>query len=190
MEQIRRRSFLQSAAATASATSLLGRAVDPVTSSKPSLVLAGTDRLSKSRTVGVSATTYKVLTAETAGAMFVMEQANAKKGGPNRHLHFAQDELFNVLEGEYIVEVGSERYHLRAGDCVLGPRQVPHSWAFVGESTGRLLLSYCPAGKMEEFFNHRDQIGIAKGAYTTANNADTLRTYGMEYIGPPLKIDG
>jgi len=31
--------------------------------------------------VGVSSTTYKVLTAETSGTMFVMEQANAKKGG-------------------------------------------------------------------------------------------------------------
>jgi len=169
---------------------LLALALDPVTALKPALVSAGTDRQGKSRTVGVSTTAYKVLTAETAGAMFVMEQANAKKGGPNRHLHFTQDELFYVLEGEYIVEIGSETFHLKTGDCVLGRRQVPHAWAFVGESTGRLLLSYSPAGKMEDFFNHREQLGIAKGAYSSAKDADTLRTYGMEYIGPPLKIDG
>lgn len=190
MSQTRRRSFLQFAAASISGGGLLAQTVDPSTASKPVLVSAGTDRQGKSRSVGVSTTTYKVLTAETAGAMFVMEQANAKKGGPNRHLHFTQDELFYVLEGEYIVEIGSERFHLKAGDCVLGPRQVPHAWAFVGDSTGRLLLSYSPAGKMEEFFNHREQLGIAKGTYSSAKDADTLRTYGMEYIGPPLKIDG
>lgn len=98
--------------------------------------------------------------------------------------------MFYVLEGDYIVEIGSERFHLRAGDCVLGPRQVPHAWAFVGQSTGRLLLTYSPAGKMEEFFNNCDQLGIAKGAYTSAKDADTLRPYGMKYLGPPLKIDG
>ncbi len=190
MNGTRRQSFLHIAAATVSGGRLLAQNSDPATASKPALVSAGTDRQGKSRSVGVSTTTYKVLTAETAGAMFVMEQANAKKGGPNRHLHFTQDELFYVLTGEYIVETGSERFHLKAGDCVLGPRQVPHAWAFVGDSTGRLLLTYSPAGKMEEFFDNREQLGIAKGSYTSAKNADTLRTYGMEYIGPPLKIDG
>ena len=190
MNGTRRRSFLNIAALSMSGGRLLAQTSEPATASKPALVSAGTDRQNKSHSVGVSATTYKVLTAETAGAMFVMEQANAKKGGPNRHLHFTQDELFYVLEGDYIVEIGSERFHLRAGDCVLGPRQVPHAWAFVGQSTGRLLLTYSPAGKMEEFFNNCDQLGIAKGAYTSAKDADTLRPYGMKYLGPPLKIDG
>ena len=150
---------------------------------------AGTDRERKVRTVGVSSTTYKVLTAETAGAMFVMEQANAKKGGPSRHLHFSQDELFYVMEGEYLVEIGTERFHLKAGDCVLGPRGVPHAWAFIGDAKGRLLLSYSPAGKMEDFFNHREQLGIGKGAYASTKDAEAMRLYGMELHGPPLKID-
>ncbi len=190
MNGTRRRSFLKIAAVSISGGRLLAQTSDPATAAKPALVSAGTDRQGKSRSVGVSTTTYKVLTAETAGALFVMEQANAKKGGPSKHLHFTQDELFYVLEGEYVVEIGSERFHLRAGDCVLGPRQVPHAWAFVGESTGRLLLTYSPAGKMEEFFNSREKLGIAKGAYTSATNADAMLPYGMKHIGPPLKIGG
>jgi len=190
MNGTRRQSFFNIAAVSLSGGRLLAQTSDPATASKPASVSAGTDRQGKSRNVGVSTTTYKVLTAETAGAMFVMEQANKKKGGPNRHLHFTQDELFYVLEGEYIVEVGSERFHLKAGDCVLGPRQVPHAWAFVGQSTGRLLLTFSPAGKMEEFFSNREQLGIAKGAYTSAKNADTMLPYGMKYVGPPLEMGG
>ena len=88
MNGTRRRSFLNIAALSMSGGRLLAQTSEPATASKPALVSAGTDRQNKSHSVGVSATTYKVLTAETAGAMFVMEQANAKKGGPNRHLHF------------------------------------------------------------------------------------------------------
>ena len=31
--------------------------------------------------------------------MFVVEQANSKKGGPSRHLHVSQDELFMSWKG-------------------------------------------------------------------------------------------
>src|SRR5437879_7033404 len=78
-----------------------------------------------------------------------MEQSNRKRGGPPRHLHHNEDELCYALEGEYIVEVGAERFFLKAGDCVLGPRGIPHVWAFVGDSAGRLLISFAPAGKMK-----------------------------------------
>ena len=124
MRPMVRRKFLRlaSLAAGASATSLFSQSKASLSPDKPVLVPSGRDRESREHTVGVSHTTYKVLTAETQGAMFVMEQANAKKGGPNQHLHHDQDELFYVMEGEYIVEVGSVRFHLKAGDCVLGPR--------------------------------------------------------------------
>ncbi len=192
MSQIVRRKFLQMAALTAAApaSSLFSHSQQTSPASKPALVPSGKDRESREHTVGLSHTTYKVLTADTEGAMFVMEQANAKKGGPTRHLHHGQDELFYVLEGEYIVEVGSNRFHLKAGDCVLGPREVPHAWAFVGDSTGRMLLTYCPAGKMEAFFNDREKNGIRKGTYSqTPQDAETMRAYGMELLGPPLKIE-
>jgi mannose-6-phosphate isomerase-like protein (cupin superfamily) len=175
MNQTRRLSLLQGVALALLGRRLWSKNSDAGKSIQPILVKAGADHDGTSHTVGVSATTFKVLTAETAGAMFVMEQANAKKGGPSRHYHFDQDELFYVLEGEYVVEVGSERFNLSAGDCVLGPRRIPHAWAFVGETKGRLLLSYSPAGRMEEFFSHREQLGIGKGSYASTKDAEVMR---------------
>ncbi|MDQ2925120.1 MAG: cupin domain-containing protein [Acidobacteriota bacterium] len=151
---------------------------------------AGADREAKKRVIGVSSTTYKVLTSETGGALFVMEQSNHKKGGPNRHLHHDVDELFFALEGEYVVEVGTERFVLKPGDCVLGPRGIPHAWAFVGDSAGRLLISFAPAGKMEAFFNQREQMGLKPGQYSsTPAAAAVMHAFGMEYVGPPLVVD-
>jgi len=40
-----------------------------------------------------------------------------------------------------LVEVGSRRHRLKSGDSILGPRETPHAWAFVGNTPGRLILA-------------------------------------------------
>jgi mannose-6-phosphate isomerase-like protein (cupin superfamily) len=186
MQVTQRRSFLQLALA-ALPVSVFAQTANIAPAAKPIRVPAGVDREGKKRAIGLSSTTYKVLTHDTGGALFVLEQSNEKKGGPPRHLHHDVDELFYSLEGEYIVEIGSERFHLKPGDCVLGPREIPHAWAFAGGSSGRLLISFAPAGKMEAFFNDRENRGIKPGAYT--NDAAFMHAFGMELIGPPLVVE-
>jgi mannose-6-phosphate isomerase-like protein (cupin superfamily) len=186
MLEIQRRSFLQLALAALPIT-VFAQTAGTSAIATPVRVPSGLDREGKKRAIGLSSTTYKVLTQETGGAMFVMEQSNEKKGGPPRHLHHDVDELFYSVEGEYIVEVGSERIHLKPGDCVLGPREIPHAWAFAGGTSGRLLISFAPAGKMEAFFNEQENRGIKPGAYTT--DAAYMRAFGMELLGPPLVVE-
>ena len=183
---LQRRSFLQIALAAFPAT-VFAQTATIAPTAKPFRVPAGEDREAKKHSIGVSSTTYKVLTHDTGGALFVLEQANQVKGGPPRHLHHGVDELFYALEGEYIVEVGSERVRLKPGDCVLGPREIPHAWAFAGGAPGRLLISFAPAGQMEAFFNEREKHGIKPGAYTT--DAAYMRAFGMELIGAPLVVE-
>lgn len=184
---MQRRSFCQLALAALPSTLVVAQTPGPVPIAKPVRVPAGIDREGKKHAIGLSSTSYKVLTQDTAGALFVLEQSNQKKGGPPRHLHHGVDELFYSLEGDYIVEIGQERFHLKTGDCVLGPREIPHAWAFVGDSPGRLLISFAPAGKMEAFFNERDNRGIKPGAYSS--DAAFMREYGMELLGPPLVLE-
>ena len=151
-------------------------------------VQAGSDRDGRKRQIGVSATTYKVVTSYTNGALFVLEQANQHRGGPPLHVHHGEDELFYVLDGEYLVQVGEKRFSLKTGDCILGPRGIPHAWAFVGSTVGRMLLSYAPAGKMEAFFNAWEQLGFSPGGYSKEKDAGLLRSYGMERVGPPIQL--
>jgi len=186
MPHIPRRSFLQGALAVLPAAAF-AQTANVAFAAKPVRVPNGVDREGKKHAIGLSSTTYKVLTQDTSGALFVLEQSNQTKGGPPRHLHHDVDELFYSLEGEYIVEVGSERVHLKAGDCVLGPREIPHAWAFAGGAPGRLLISFAPAGKMEAFFNERENRGIKPGEYTT--DAAFMRAFGMELLGPPLVVE-
>ena len=175
-----RRSFFAMPALAALPVRAWAESVQAVRSLVPT-VRAGED--------GLSSTTYKVLTSDTAGDLFVMEQLNRRKGGPSRHIHHHEDELFFCLEGQYVVEVGDNRSVLNPGDCVLGPRGIAHAWAFSGEATGRMLISFAPAGKMEAFFARRETSGIKPGEYaSTKADAALLREYGMELVGPPIPL--
>ena len=169
--------LLGQTAAAAKATSATG--VNPVR--------AGEDRLGEHHTIGVSTTAFKVLTADSAGALFLFEHRHAggKKGGPPRHVHHNEDEWFYVIEGDYVAEIGSTRLELKPGDSILGPREVPHAWAFVGDTPGRLLIAFTPANKMEAFFRDNE-----KRPHETEymNDAAVYHAYGMDLLGPPLAV--
>jgi quercetin dioxygenase-like cupin family protein len=180
---IERRSLLRAAIA-ASPLALLGQSGGPA-SAKVVRLTRGEDRLGEHHTIGVSTTDFKVLTEESRGGLFVMEHTSPKKGGPPRHLHHNEDEWFYVIEGDYIAEIGSDRFRLKAGDSVLAPRKVPHAWAFVGDTPGRLLIAFAPANKMEAFFRDNAKRG-KDGDYV--DDAEVYRAYGLELLGPPLSI--
>ena len=182
MQDRDRRAFLGTALATLP-LAILAQTVE--TKVKPVRVPSGEDRLGESHVIGVSSTAFKVLTDDSATALFVIEHASRKKGGPPRHLHHNENEWFYVIEGEYIAEIGSECFQLKPGDSVLGPREVPHTWAYVGEGSGKLLIAFAPAGKMEAFF--RDNLTRQKeGEYVS--DVAFYRAYGLELLGPPLSI--
>ena len=114
-------------------------------------VAAGEDRFGEHRGLGISKIDFKVSPQDEDG-LLILENTFHTKGGPARHLHFDQDEWFYAVEGEFIIEVGSERIRMNPGDSLLAPRKVPHVWAFVGDTRGRMLIAFIPAGKMEAFF--------------------------------------
>ena len=132
-----RRAFLGAGIASLR-LAILGQTTRTASAAQATLVSAGTDRFGERHTIGVSSTAFKVATADSRGDLFIMEHSNHKKGGVPRHLHHHEDEWFYVLEGDYIAEIGDKRVQLKPGDSILGPREVPHAWAFVGETPGRL----------------------------------------------------
>lgn len=157
----------------------------PTSASLPSpiLVAAGQDRFGEHRGLGVSAIQFKV-TSQEGGGIFILENTFHAKGGPARHLHYDQDEWFYAAEGEFIIEVGQERFTLKPGDSLLAPRQVPHVWAFVGQGRGRIVIAFMPAGKMEAFFRE-----VTKANVMPTQNPELFRAHGMELLGPPLAVE-
>ena len=153
-------------------------------SSNPAVVrvAAGEDRYGEHRGLGVSAITFKVCPQDSNG-LLIIENTFHQRGGPARHLHYDQDEWFYAVEGEFIIEVGKERLSMTPGDSLLAPRQLPHVWAFVGDTTGRMLITFMPAGKMEAFFRE-----VTKADAMPPQDPELWRTHGMELVGPPLPV--
>jgi len=129
---------------------------------------------------------FKVSSLDTSGDLFIIEVTDDSKGGPPRHLHKDQEEWFYVIDGEYIVEIGDQRYRLGPGDSILAPRGVPHAWAHVGERIGKQLLVFQPAGRMEAFFEELSEI---EGAPQPEVMRRLFGSHGMEMTGPPLPVE-
>jgi mannose-6-phosphate isomerase-like protein (cupin superfamily) len=72
------------------------------------------------------------------------------------HVHEREDELFYVLEGEHVIQVGDEEFELGPGDLAFAPRGVPHAQRRVVPRKGRLLIMLSPAG-FEGFFRELAQ---------------------------------
>jgi quercetin dioxygenase-like cupin family protein len=147
------------------------------------LTPAGADRFGQHHALGTSTIDVKLASADTGGAALIIEHTSRAHGGPARHLHHGQEEWFHALEGEFVVEVGEQRFQLSPGDSVLAPREVPHVWAHVAGDVGRLLIAFVPAGKMEAFFAEVGSTGSMP-----VQNPELWRTYGMELTGPPMKV--
>jgi mannose-6-phosphate isomerase-like protein (cupin superfamily) len=147
-------------------------------SSELHVVGTGQDRFGHPHSLGFSSILFKVPTSETAGGLFVMEHTHLLPGGPALHLHLNQEEWFYVIEGQVVFQVGEQRLQMHAGESLLAPRRVPHTFSSVGEAPSRMLIAFCPAGKMEQYF--RD----AENDQKSASSASFMRRYELELVGP------
>lgn len=135
----------------------------------------------------------KVSAKDTGGAMCVLEVNNT--GWP-RHVNRDQDEWIYVVDGEVELEVGKKRFHLGARESMFIPRNVEHSW---GSPSAKIINTYQPAGKMEEFFQALSKYkGLPTREQTinksyTPGQIDGLRrvfeAHGMIVTGPPLGLE-
>ena len=143
---------------------------------------AGEDRFGEYRGLDISIIAFKVV-SQDSNDLLIIENTFRAKGGPARHLHYDQDEWFYAVEGEFIIEVGQEKFSMKPGDSLLAPRQVPHVWAYVGDTIGRMLITFMPAGKMEAFFRE-----VTKANAMPPQDPELWHVHGMELIGPPLIV--
>lgn len=143
-----------------------------------------TGRHLKMKGVTLNVLDLKISSNDTGGALAVFEQIGyTPKGGPPLHVHPYQDEYFYVLEGEYQFQVDNDQFKLRAGDTIFLPRNIQHAFIQLSDKA-KVLVAYCPAGKMESFFETTD-------SWTSPPDEEQIRKtfadHDMIVKGPPLK---
>ena len=180
MKELDRRSLLKAITAVpfAHCQALSFPSQEPV-----SVVASNTDRTGHAHKAARanSHLDFKVITRETDGRVFIMENRDMVRGGPPRHVHYEQEEWFFFLEGgEVMMEIGEQKIRLKPGDSVLAPRQVPHVWAYIGEQPGRMLFVFTPAARIESFFEE------ASKPDAKVMDPQRFEDHGMKLVGPPL----
>ena len=125
----------------------------------------------------------KISGTDTDGDLAVFEQTGmTPHGGPPLHIHPFQDEWFFVIQGKYKFQVGEDKYQLKAGDTIFLPRGVKHAFAQLTKK-GKMIVSYLPAGKMEDFFKVTDE-------WTSPPAKDEIarvfEAHDMKVVGPPI----
>lgn len=155
----------------------------PAPTPSADFVAANEDLFHEHRGLGINTIDFKVVAQQDDSGPLIIEMTIWEKGGPARHLHLEQEEWFYAIEGDFIVEVGEEKFNLKPGDSLLAPRNVPHVWAFVGDSRGKLIIAFTPAGKMEGFFRE-----TTKADAMPPQDPALWRAYDMQLVGPPLAV--
>lgn len=162
--------------------------MDGHNASKSFAVIAGTDRFGEDhqKIWGLIPLATKVASADTGGEIYIFEHCQMGKGGPPRHVHHAQDEWFYIVRGEFVFEVGDEKFQLSAGSSLFAPRQVPHAWACISDGPGTLLTIVSPAGTFETFL--RETTSHANLPSPSDIEA-AFAAHSMTVVGPPLPIE-
>jgi hypothetical protein len=65
---------------------------------------------------------------------------------------------------------------------------VPHAFVYDGVGTGRLLIGFTPAGRMEQFFSDLERRSQYFGNTTPQDKETARREYGIVNVGPPLSL--
>jgi cupin superfamily acireductone dioxygenase involved in methionine salvage len=74
---------------------------------------------------------------------------------------------------------------MKSGDTIFLPRNIQHAFAQLTEN-GKVLVSYIPAGKMEDFFKTTDSWTSTPSPEEIAK---VFEDHDMKVVGPPLNFD-
>lgn len=152
---------------------------------KPFKLAAGKNRFNETLTFrGVNTQDIKISKQDTADQLSVLEYTGHEKVGPPLHVHFTEDEIYYITEGEYRFVVGGEEMMAKTGDTVFLPRNVPHTWIQLSDK-GKLTYMLQPSGTFEEFL--RELQSLTKPPSEEELQKIHLK-HNMKIVGPPLTL--
>ena len=120
---------------------------------------------------------------ETGGVVSVVESHDLTGGGPPPHIHQREDETFQILQGEYEWTVGGKTFVAQQGTTIFAPRGVPHTYRYLGQTSGRLMCVITPAG-FEGFFEEISALPPQQ-QQDVPRVIQIATRYGLEILPPP-----
>ena len=98
------------------------------------------------------------------------------------HVHHAEYEFIQLLQGRLDLQVGDTWYHAEPGDLMRLPRGVAHAYYNNTDEPARTLFWLCPAGQLKELF---DAIDSMSDIPEVCRLAAAIGVDFMPLVGPP-----
>lgn len=137
--------------------------------------------------------TVRVSGSEGQDGISILEHRAPYGDSPPLHIHHTEDEIFHVLEGEFLFVVGEVEHHLTAGEMLLAPKGIPHQYLVQSAQGGRWTTTTVP-GDFERcvqvMARPAERLALPPAVVPSPEAVQRLTAvaaeYGIEIIGPPL----
>lgn len=136
--------------------------------------------------------TIRVSARDGADGIAVLEHYAREGDSPPLHVHHDEDEIFHVLEGQVRFRVGDAERMAEAGETLLAPRGVPHTYRVASQEARMLTITRAGFERFVRCFGRpaeNDGLPAPSGPPTPEEAvalAVACRPFGIELIGPPL----
>ncbi|MBA2633663.1 MAG: cupin domain-containing protein [Chloroflexi bacterium] len=125
---------------------------------------------------------YGIGTAETDGALSMLEVTIPPKTLIKPHMHSHEDEFSLVLAGQISVRTGERTIEeIPTGSWLVKPRSVPHAMWNVGDEAARVLEVVMPGG-LERYFEEIAPVLRNHGPDWTKRYSDLAEAYGLTIL--------
>jgi mannose-6-phosphate isomerase-like protein (cupin superfamily) len=143
-------------------------------------------------------TRVRIILPAAAGAdgLSVIKHWAAYGDSPPLHIHDTEDEVFHVLEGRVRLSVAGKAVEASAGQTIMAPKGLPHS--FLIESVGGAKwLTVTTPGHFEALVREVSRPATAAGLpepsgpptpEMAAHLADACLRHGIRLVGEPLEL--
>jgi quercetin dioxygenase-like cupin family protein len=139
--------------------------------------------------------TIRISHTQGSDTISVLEHHAPVGHSPPLHIHHTEDEIFQVLSGDFRFQVGGQAHSLKSGAFLLTPKGVSHTFRVESAAGGRW-LTVTTHTDFERFVRAvgqpapRAELPPSPGPPTpaaAAHLAEVGSRYGIQLVGPPLR---
>lgn len=140
-------------------------------------------------------TRVDIVVAASSGAdnISVLRHRAPFGDSPPLHIHETEDEIFHVLEGTVRFRVDGKEFKLEAGETILAPKNIPHTYCIESPAGGSWMTTTTPGdfeGLVREIGRPAENEELPIPAEPTREQIQALTNaciaHRITLIGPPL----
>jgi mannose-6-phosphate isomerase-like protein (cupin superfamily) len=120
-----------------------------------------------------------LVTSEMTDGLFaILVQTCAPGGGPPPHVHQREDEIFQVIEGDFALLQDNAWKPVAPGQIVVGVRGAVHTFRNLGSTVGKIMVIASPGG-LDHYLEEISPLSLPQDVARITEISDR---YGITFV--------